>query len=333
MWWLATYILCLPTKKIKMRIIEGYMQKSNQDTTSLEANANMDMKTKRTSKMAEMIALHRVAESMMPEGQRLCYDPYAIHFVDPETMEFARRNPEKTKEMREHYERLFPGLGNSIRARVRYFDDFVKSSIEDGLEQLVILGAGYDTRAFRIDGLDKITVFEVDHPATQKVKVEKVRKIFGQLPQHVAYVPVDFESEDLGGKLLGMGYDASKKSLFVMEGLVMYLPPQAVDMMLSFIVRNSGKGSRIIFDYYPQSLVDGTSELEAAKNIRNYVIEQGEPLQFGIKEGGVDSFLAERGFSHIHNVTSDDYKSAYFHDANKDRCVSNLLYFAHAAIG
>jgi len=308
------------------------MQKSNQATTSPEANANKDVKTKRTSKMAEMIALHRVAESMMPEGQRLCYDPYAIHFVDPETIESARKNPEKTKELREHYERLFPGLGNSIRARVRYFDDFVKSSIGEGLEQMVILGAGYDTRAFRIEGLDKITVFEVDHPATQKVKVEKVRKIFGQLPQHVVYIPIDFESKDLGRKLLEMGYDASKMSLFIMEGLVMYLPPQAADKTLSFIVHNSGKGSRIIFDYYPRSLVDGTSELQAAKNIRNYVIEQGEPLQFGIKEGGVESFLAERGFSQIHSVTSDDYKKAYFHGANKDRSVSTLLYFAHAVV-
>jgi methyltransferase (TIGR00027 family) len=68
--------------------------------------------------------------------------------------------------MREHYECLFPGLGNSIRARVRYFDDFVKAAVAEGLEQLVILGAGYDTRAYRIDGLCKIKVFEVDHVHT-----------------------------------------------------------------------------------------------------------------------------------------------------------------------
>ena len=78
--------------------------------------------------------------------------------------------------MREHYERLFPGLGNSIRARVRYFDDFVKASIADGLQQLVILGAGYDTRAYRIEGLNKIKVFEVDHPSTQIAKLEKSRR-------------------------------------------------------------------------------------------------------------------------------------------------------------
>lgn len=301
-----------------------------QKTDSIMDSSETNVKRKGPSKMAEMIALHRVAESALPEGIRICYDPYAVHFVDPETLSFARKNPEKAKAMREHYELLFPGLASSIRARVRYFDDFAKASIEDGLEQLVLLGAGYDTRAYRIKGLNEIKVFEVDHPKTQDVKIEKIKKIFGSLPGHVVYVPVDFESEDLGQKLLEKGYIKSQKTLFIMEGLLMYIPPKTVDEMLSFIVKNSGKGSSIIFDYYPQSVVDGTNELEVAKNILNYVIQQGEPLLFGIKEGEVEAFLAQRGFSKIQNVTSEDYKRTYFHGTNKDRAVCNLLYFAHA---
>ncbi len=284
------------------------------------------------SKMAELIAMHRVVESAKPEGERICYDPYAIHFVNPEIFEFARKNPEKAKAMRENYERLFPGLGNSIRARVRYFDDLVKASISEGLEQLVILGTGYDTRAYRIEGLNKITVFEVDHPNTQIAKTEKIEKIFGRLPEHVVYVSVDFESEDLGQKLLEKGYNKSQKTLFIMEGLVMYIPPNAVDATLFFISKCSGKGSAIIFDYYPQSMVDGISESEAAKNIREFAAEQGEPLQFGIEEEMVEAYLAERDFSQILNVTSEDYKKAYFHGVNKDRSVCNLLSFAYAVV-
>ncbi len=188
--------------------------------------------------------------------------------------------------MSEHYERLFPGLANSIRARVRYFDDFLKASIEDGLDQLVILGAGYDTRAYRIDELKgKVKTFEVDHPLTQVVKIDKIKEIFGAIPDHVAYVSVDFDTESLGQKLLEKGYDRSKKTLFIMEGLIMYIPLQSVDDTLYFIAGNSRKGSSIIFDYYPKSLVDGTSQLETAKNIRNYLIQQGEPLQCGIDDG------------------------------------------------
>ena len=282
------------------------------------------------SKMAESIALQRMAESALPGGERICYDPYAVHFVDPDVLRFAKKDPEKARAMKEHYERLFPGLGNSIRARVRYFDDFVKASVDNGLEQLVILGAGYDTRAYRIDGLEEIKVFEVDHPATQSLKIEKIEKIFGRLPEHVVYVPVDFESEDLGQKLLEKGYCISQKTLFVMEGLIMYIPPVAVDETLSFVANNSERGSRIIFDYYPQSVVDGTSNLEVAKNIRDSLIQLGEPLQFGIVE--VESFLGDRGFSQVHNIKSEDYKGEYFHGANKDRAVCSLLYFVHAII-
>jgi len=294
-----------------------------------------DMKVKRkgSSKMAELIALHRVAESALPESQRICYDPYAVHFVDPEVLECARKNPEKTKAMREHYERLFPGLGNSIRARVRYFDDFVAEAVDDGIEQLVVLGAGYDTRAYRIDGLkERVNVFEVDHPDTQEVKMEKIEKIFGALPLHVAYVPLDFEKDGLGPRLMEMGYDRSKKTLFVMEGLIMYIPPKAVDDVFSFIVNNSGKGSWVIFDYYPDFMVDGESELDVANNIRNFLIQQGEPLKFGIREGSVEAFLTERGLSRVQNVTSEDYKRAYFHGKNEGRAVCSLLSFAHAMV-
>lgn len=305
------------------------MQEPKDLTLSNETNT----KRKGSSKMAELIALHRVAESRKPEGERICYDPYAVHFVDPEVLAFAASNPEKTKEMSEYYERLFPGLANSIRARVRYFDDFVKSSLDEELEQLVILGAGYDTRAYRIEGLEgKVKVFEVDHPDTQNVKKEKIKKIFGYLPDHVIYVPVDFETENLGERLIARGFDRLLKTLFLMEGLVMYIPPGAVDETLSFIAKNSGKGSAILFDYYPQFIIDGTCELEVGKNIVNYAEQQGEPLQFGIREEEVETFLTERGFSGVKNVTAEEYKKMYFHGINRDRRVSSLLLFAHAVI-
>ncbi|MDQ1275776.1 MAG: hypothetical protein QG610_1351 [Euryarchaeota archaeon] len=304
-----------------------------QERKNSKASSETNTKRKGSSKMAELIALHRVAESRKPEGERICYDPYAVYFVDPETLAFAASNPEKAKEMSEYYESLFPGLGNSIRARVRYFDDFVKNSIDEGLRQLVILGAGYDTRAHRIECMKgKVRVFEVDHPDTQSVKIEKIKKIFGYLPDHVTYVPVDFETENLGERLIAQGYDRSLKTLFLLEGLVMYIPPEAVDETLSFIERNSGRGSAILFDYYPQSVVDGSCGLEAGKNIHNYLVQVGEPLKFGINERMVETFLTERGFSGVVNVTAEEYKKMYFHGINKDRKVNSLLFFAHAEI-
>jgi methyltransferase (TIGR00027 family) len=285
------------------------------------------------SQMAEGIAMQRFGESNRPEDERICYDPYAIHFIRPEIIEFGMNHPEEAKAKIVEVEKQFPGLSSSIMARVRYFDDFIKKSVNEGLEQLVILGAGYDTRAYRLDDLKKgVHIFEVDHPNTQSFKIEKINEIFGSIPENVTYVPIDFEVQELGLKLIEYDYDPLKTTLFVMEGLVMYIPHKSVAKTLSFISKNSAKGSSIIFDYYPQSVVDGTCKLEIGNNIRNHLIKLGEPLQFGINEEEIEDFLIDFGFSDINNVTSEDYQKLYFHGKNQNREVCSLLYFASAVV-
>jgi methyltransferase (TIGR00027 family) len=313
------------------------MKKSeNSEKEFTELNRKLFERTEPGCKTAEMMAVHRFAESQKPAGKRICYDPYAVHFISPEMMEALKsraNDPKKAKEEAEKIERFLPGLSNSIRAKFRYFDDFIEKSIDEGIEQLVILGAGYDSRAYRMAGLkSKVKVFEVDHPSAQVVKIEKLKRILDSLPDHVTYVPVDLDTDDLGQKLVEKGYDKSKKSLFILEGVIFYITPKMVDYILSFITRNSGKGSAVLFDYFPQSVVDGTSQLEVGRNIHNQLIQAGEPMQFGIEEGTVEKFLEERGFSQVCNVTSEEYKKMYYHGVNKDREVCSLMSFVHAVV-
>ena len=296
----------------------------------------MQIKRKNTSGTAEEIAFHRVIESAKAEEERICYDPYAIYFIGPELLKFfeatACNYPEAKARLEEMY-RLFPGTQNSIVARVRYFDDYLQDSMAEGIKQLVILGAGYDTRAYRIEGLkEKVKVFEVDYPIIQKVKMEKIKEIFGSLPGHVVFVNADVGSEELFKSLLEQGYNPSERTLFIMEGLIYYIPPEGVENLLSSIVQNSGPGSRIIFDYFPQSMVDGTCELEVGNLIHERVKQSGEPFKFGITDGTIEEFLKERGFSHIQNVTSEDYKKAYFYGKNENREVCSLYSFVHAMV-
>jgi methyltransferase (TIGR00027 family) len=137
---------------------------------------------------------------------------------------------------------------------------------------------------------------------------------------------------DFGQKLENAGYDRSKKTLFLMEGLLYYLPPKFVDEILSFISMKSSKGSTILFDSFPESVVDGTCELEVGRNLHSHLAELGESLQFGIKEGKVEAFLHDRGFSRVQNVTAEEYKKMYFHGVNENREVCSLYYFANAVI-
>lgn len=284
------------------------------------------------SRMAEGIAMQRFAETSKKKEERICYDPYAIHFIRPEIIEFGKNNPKEAKILVDQMEQLLPGLSSSIIARVRYFDDYLKTCLKKGIEQLVILGAGYDTRAYRIEELkDKIEIYELDHPITQKFKKNVIENLFGY-NSFVKYVPIDFEIQTIDDELPKYGYRSDSKTLFIMEGLSMYIPKSAIEDTLSFIATNSEKGSSIILDFYPESLVNGANTERIAMNIREYLIKQGEPLKFGIEEENIDKFLKNRGFKNIVVVNSIKYKNLYFRDKNRDREVCNLLYFVHADV-
>jgi len=284
------------------------------------------------SKMAENIALIRAGEARRPEGERICYDPYAIRFISPETLEFMTRYPEQFKAQQEQIDRAMPGLGNTAVARVRYIDDTVKAALKDGIKQLVILGAGYDTRAYRIEGADKVRVFEVDHPDTVAYKMDKIKEIFGALPTHVTYVKADLEIVSLGRRLAESGYNSKKKTLFVLEGLIMYLPPGAVDETLTFIAHNVGKGSAVVFDYgRVVSNIKDDKDMKTAINAYNSIKERGDLIKSGIAEP-IEKFLGDRGFTRVKNMDAPDFKKAYFHGNNASREVSGLLSFAYAVV-
>ena len=290
------------------------------------------MKQEKASSTAEGAAALRAVESLKPEDERVCYDPLARNFLGAKYRVFARIQFLTRLALR-NAERRSPGVFGCLAGRTRYIDDCLKACIDDGIKQLVILGAGYDTRAYRFGELkEKAKVFEVDHPATQKAKIEKVSRMLGSLPAHVVYVPVDFEKERLDKKLFESGYDRSLKTLFIWEGVTMYLTAEAVDETLAFVAGNSGKGSSIIFNYIFRSVLDGTSELEYAPKVRKAHERGGEPFKFGIDKGKIDEFLASRGFHQVKNVTGEYFKDAYFKGVNQSRQVCCCCGFAHATV-
>jgi methyltransferase (TIGR00027 family) len=284
------------------------------------------MKKNQSSITAQGIAFARALESSRPAGERVCYDPLARQMLSPAFYLFC-------KLFVGYGEKRAPGVMGYLAARTRYIDDYVQSCIADGIEQLVILGAGLDSRAYRFEPLkERVRVFEVDHPATQQGKIEKVKKVLKDLPEHVTYIPIDFNTETLG-KLFGFGYNSRLKTLFIWEGVTYYLAADAVDSTLEFVRKNSGQGSSIIFDYvYTSALTTARKQGEVAR-MQRYSRFTGEGLVFGIEEGRVEEFLSRRGYTQIKNATSEDFKRAYFAGANQNRPVAPIYAIVHAAVG
>jgi len=288
------------------------------------------MRKRDPRKMALQIAGLRANETHLPENERVFEDPYAAYFFPEEVRKMAR-NIDWVKSERAKYEAIMPGVNGALVARIRYIDERVSDAVRSGFGQMVIIGAGYDTRAYRIRGIsEKLRVFEVDHPVTQQVKTEVIREIFGDLPTHVAYVPMVLGEDRLDEKLFAAGYDSLQKTLFIAEGLLMYIPPPAVDGLLAFIRNCSAAGSSLVADVFDTTVVDGTSPLKEAQVLRSFVESEGAALQFGIPHGTVKAFFQQRGFNTVTRTTPEQCKQSYFKAASQNRKVSPMFQFVYA---
>jgi len=294
----------------------------------------VNIKKNGPSKMAEGIALHRCAETILPEDLRLFSDPYAIHFLNPAIVEWARDHPEEAKVLADEMEQKMPGWSNAIRGRIRYFDDVVENAVREGFFQIVIIGAGYDTRAYRIGTLKgHIRIFEIDRPETMAKKIGILKNIFGTLPDHVMFIPHDLGQGSSWPALEAAGFSPSQKTLFLLEGLVMYLPRPEIEELLAGIARQAGAGSAVLFDFIPQSMADGSSDAEGGRAIRDWTIMIGEPILSGFTEGEVVPVLTNLGYSGTQVISSRAFATLYFTGKKADRKVSGLMSLAYAFVG
>lgn len=272
------------------------------------------MRKNQSSITAMGIAIARGVESEKPADERIFYDPYARKFV-PAWLYLVLGFFMKSG----YTEMRGPGVSGYLIARERYIDDVLQGYLNDGLQQLVILGAGFDSRAYRFDLAGRVKTYEVDHPVTQAEKISRLKKIFGVLPGHVRFIPIDFTTQTLADQFLSSDYDPSLKTLFIWQGVTMYLTSEAVDATLAFVVNHAASGSGIVFDYIYQAALDGTQKQVEVSNMRRYHFMTGEGLTYGIPEGSIQAFMQSRGFHDVVDVNAAYLREKYFTGKNVKR--------------
>jgi methyltransferase (TIGR00027 family) len=283
------------------------------------------VKETQSSATAKGTAAMRAIESEKPANARICYDPLARKLT--ETWVYLL-----IKLFAGYGERRTHGALTFIVCRCRYFDDYLQKCLQSGTAQVVILGAGLDSRAYRGELFQgAVKTFEVDHPATQASKIKRLRRVFGEIPAHVVYVPIDFNDETLD-KLLTCGFDRSLKSLFIWEGVTYYLNAEAVETTLAWVRANAARSSAIIFDY------QSTAGLTRAQTRRDYVYAvlsrlAGERRDFGIERSQIENFLTQRGFTHVVAVNAEQLRHLYCTGPNQGRTVAENYAIVHAEVG
>jgi methyltransferase (TIGR00027 family) len=285
------------------------------------------MKQQHSSTTAEGMAIVRAIEMSRPEGRRIIHDdPLARRLVNGFSFTMSKLVIDSGL-----YARISRGTLEFITVRERYIDDFLTAHLEEGLDQVVILGAGFDTRAYRIPGIEKTRVFEIDHPATQEAKLARLKKLVNPLPSLVTFIPIDFNTQALGERLASRGYDERGKTLFIWQGVMMYLDAKGVDDTLAFISGHSGAGSAVIFDFFYNEFLQDTSRPDV-KRLRRIMRVIDEEHIFGLDEGKVAEFLRRRGFSDVHVADPGELKRLYFTGANAGREIAQGAAIASARV-
>lgn len=255
------------------------------------------MRTGQPSRTARQNALFRALEARRPPSDRVADDPLAVRFLTPEfrVLAEAGRMPPARRLIESVIDRRWPCARAGVVARTRLIDERVAAALP-GVQQVLILGAGFDTRAYRLAQLREAAVFEVDHPATQAAKRRILLRGSGQIPANVRFVPVVFGTDDPATELAGRGFVSGAPTLVLWEGVTNYLDSASVDATFRFLASAIAPGSPVLFTYVDRAMLDGSAVFEGAATTLRAVRRVGEPLTFGLNPREVPGYLADRGF-------------------------------------
>jgi len=268
------------------------------------------------SKTAQFMALFRALEATYPRERRLFEDPLAARFLSPalKAVVCASRLAFLQKGAVRLLDTVWSGARASGIARTRLIDDFLAQGLRGAVRQAVILGSGYDSRAYRIAALRSMNVFEVDHPSTLRLKKEKVRKAaVGR--SHVTYVETDFVKQSLGQALLAAGFDPGVPAFFIWEGVTNYLTEAAVRQTLAYI-GSLAEGTLLAFTYVHRDAIDSPGE-HVKKGVFRLLQKQGEPWTFGILPEELPALLRECNLNLLEDIGSVDYRKRYLYSEGR----------------
>jgi len=221
-----------------------------------------------------------------------------------------------------------PSIRQGIVLRARYFDDYTRQCINDGFSQIVLLGAGYDSRFLRLNESRAIRVFELDLESTQTIKKALTRRLLGRLPGNVRYVPINFAQDAIIDKLSRAGFDRNLPSLFIWEGVTLFLNRDIIAQTLGRLTE-LGSHHRVIFDFVPPELVDDETDYMGNRKLLHLCASIKEPLTFGSRPDAMRRLLAQLGFGDIDIVGLPEALRRY---TGSDR-IEDSYFFATAETG
>lgn len=189
----------------------------------------------------------------------------------------------------------------------------LQNAVLSGAEQYVILGAGMDTFAFRNgEMLNRIDVFEIDHPSTQQFKLNRIQAANWRIPHNLYYVPADFSADDFATRMKQTAFDSSKRTFFSWLGVTYYLSKEHIQQMLKAIASVAPPGSSIVFDYADEHLFDAAKTVKRVQHMVAMAQAAGEPMKSCYRYRELEAALEQAGLLIYEHLTPEQIEEKYF---------------------
>ncbi|ORV18501.1 class I SAM-dependent methyltransferase [Mycobacterium celatum] len=258
---------------------------------------------RKASLTAQINAAQRTAETLQTPPRRLLDDPHSRHFVRHPALRAMLAHRLLAGAALWMFDRRWGGLHAHIVLRVRYADEVCEAAIRDGIDQIVLLGAGFDTTSLRRSDAP-VTIFEADAPATQKDKRSLTERLLpASSSVQIVWVPCDFEENGLQKRLIDHGFDPGRPSVVVWLGVTPYLTGPAIDATLGDLAALCAPGSRLVVDYINADVVTARPRWKSARRVARLVARRGEPYRSGFTPTELDALLAAHGFKGADHAT------------------------------
>ena len=262
------------------------------------------MKEGQGSRTADRVAERRAAHQVR-DRPLVLDDPIALRVIRPEVAQELRTNPPSREATK-----LGPYLRAFFVMRSRFAEDALAAAVADGVRQYVVLGAGFDTFAYR-NPFPGLRVFEVDHPDTQAVKRQRLAHSGIEIPSSLTFVPIDFTTTKLDDALRGAGFDATAPAFFSWLGVVPYLERPAIEATFRFIASLPAK-TALAFDYaVPPESLSWTSRL-IVNEMAKRVAALGEPWKTFFEPAALLADLRRLGFTSAEDFGAEPLNRRYF---------------------
>jgi len=270
------------------------------------------MKANTASRTAQYMAFFRALETKRNQRKRLFTDPYAIHFLNKklQTISLFSALPFVHKSIGKIIQRKIPGAYTSGLARTKYIDDLLQQAIARGAKHVIILGAGFDTRALRLDFLAGIPVTEIDHPDTASLKINTLRNTMGQLPPNVRFLQIDFNKQSLEHLFQQNNINFTLPAVIIWEGVTNYLSKTAIDATFA-VLKNCCSGSSVIFTYVDNKVFSDPASFYGAEKLLEDLSAIEESWTFGFDPPALPAYLQQYHYHLLEDKGAATYRQLY----------------------